>query len=414
MSDDIYDNKVYAQLLRSIENFGQTDDAIVSDRTAMQSWSDFLSQNEVEICKYKKATLEVQQYLDAYDFSKEFDFSTMQCKIEALHPLRLKLVKMGEEAKKLSAFPDRYNSRKAIEMCKNLTLACREKMLLDESDKLSQLVESNTQKLMELQKLLIRDNGILQQIKAAVEADKQTLMKFRAYYAELMQYISDFPHSGVDDVAVVADRIVLAKRIDKLSLSVGNVVNGIRDYCDRYGKGKVMADYTNTVNAMTNTMKVSDTRRIIDQFDGMVKRVQSVNDAFEKEHRELVALRDELGRSTDVWKEDFESLLSTVSGLLFGDTRREQFDISKLKSDLVNARQKRFSYIDNMKRQRPWLVNWKRYRRVHEILVIKFITSDEYNDSVERYRRDRLLRIVLICIPVIGWIIFRHLNDDLQ
>lgn len=415
MTDISHLDSLYDKLFASIDNLFKTDETIKANKVEIDSLTNFLCQNEAEIGKYRSATMELQVYLDAYDFAKgslSENMKGIRRKVEALHPLRLKLVQMGEEAKKLSAYPDRYNSKKAIETCKNLVLVCREKMRIDESGKVMQLVETNTKKLIELRELLERDNEILRQIKAAIDADKMVLEKFKEYYAELQQFVTEFPHGGQDDLAVVTRRISSAKNLMAMYAKMDKEVATIKDYSNRYNKEMVINHFLTITQAMFSSMKYSDVGRVETQLMDIQKQVQAVRNAFNFELQDLDTLKASLmSRRSDIWKEDNERLLTTVSGLLSRDTRREIFDINRLKSDYSSSKSKRLTEINDTKNRFPWLESRKRYKTAHDTIVSRYIESLEYRAKIKILVRDRILRHILICIPVLGWIILLNMKE---
>ena len=396
--------KQYGTLLKAVGEMPDVVETIYKDRDAMTGFIGYLSQNEGEISKFWKATEEVCEYLDKYDFASGYQFDTMQKRIELLHPLRLKLAEMGEAAKKLSAFPDRYGSKKAIEICRNLALTCMERMNLSESEKVSELVGTNTQKLIGLQKLLERDEYILSQINAAIDSEKTVLNKFKAFLAELREYVSCFPHHGADDLSVVKGRISSLKQIDALSGDVGNSVAAIRNYFDRYNKGMVVAKFDNVVREMTRSMRYSDISSFRLQLEDVLKKVRLVSDAFEKESKELKTLKSTLmAKQPEVWKEDNEQLLARVTTILNKDTRKTSFDIGQLKNDLIDAKMKRTNEIDHVVKQYAWLDRNKKYNAVHQRLLAKYLSSHEYHSAVAALKRKRVIRIIMTCIPIVGW-----------
>ena len=415
MSDSTHLNSLYDKLFASVENLFKTEELIKADKVEIDSLVDFLSQNETEIGKFKNATLELQILLDKYDFTNEdisIFMNSIRKKVESLHPLRSKLVKMGEEAKLLSVFPDRYNSKKSIETCRTLFQVCRERLRFDELDKVSQVVETNTQKLIEIRKLIERDNDNLRQINNAIDANKMVLEKFKAYYTELQQFVSEFPHSGQDDYAVVTKRISAAKSLMALYIKADKEVFSIKDFCDRHNKGMIVANYQTTIQAMFTSMKHSDVNWIEVRLNDIAKQVNAVHKAFDAEHHELDALMKILkAKKTDLWKEDNESLLTTVSGLLNNDTRKSNFDINHLKNSYSHAKSKRLSDIANTKKTYPWLESRKRYKIFHDRIISKYIESIEYHTIVEKLKKDKLWRTILLFIPILGWIILFNMEE---
>lgn len=404
---DNHDNQLtvqYDALLDAVGAMAFTMESIQKDHDVMTGFSHYLSRNESEISKFGKATEEVCNYLDHYDFARAFYFDPMQQQLEALHPLRLKLVKMGEEAKKLSAFPDRYDSKRAIEICRGLAMTCLERMTLAETKKVEALVETNTKKLIDIQNLFDKERGVLSQINAAIEAENKVLGKFRAYLAELKQYVSGFPHQGVDDLAVVLKRLDVAKQVNNLWMNVDKAVESVRDYDNRHNKQAVMDNYSRLVADLSSKMCYADVTEFRSRLDEVSRQVIGVRNAFISEHDALQVLqRDLMNRKPDLWKEDNERLLSEVSTWLGKDLNHVSFDYDAIAARFVKAKQKRIDDVDAMLRKHRWLGSSRRYKPFHDALKTQYITYTEYQAAVEMIRKERRKR--LLCIPIIGWII---------
>jgi len=257
MPDNQIQNSVYSSLIDSIGELHHVNESINIDKGLLASFIKYLSQNEAEISKFGKASDELSEYLDKYDFTTTFQFDSMQKKLESLHPLRLKLAKMGEEAKKLAVFPDRYNSKKAIENCRGLAMTCMERMRLSETEKVETVVESNTQKLIDIQNLFVKDGNTLSQINAAIEADKVILNKFNAYKTELKQYVSEFPHQGKDDLAIVKERIAMAKQVDVILVKAEN---SLKSVLQSFGNESIpeIVRYKEVINKVKTEMRYAD------------------------------------------------------------------------------------------------------------------------------------------------------------
>ena len=409
MSDKSHLTSQYEQLLVSIDSFVRMSNAIKDSAIVMDSLTDYLSQNKGTIVRFRKVTDDLQKFLYDYDFSKEaLSDSAVSIRqgIEVLHPLIESLVTLTDEAKRLINYPDRYNSKQSIETCKKLVLACREKMCLEEAPMLSQLVEENTGKLVSIRKLLERDNAVLQQIHASIDADKHLLQKFKAFYAELRQFVSDFPHSNQNDLTEVQHRILEIKKINTAhSICEKNVLR-IKNCCNRYNQGRVLADFNSTTNSMISSMRFGDFGQFEQRLNTIGSQAQAVCDAFNQEHDELVGIRDYLsGGNPDIWREDNERIMSQITGLLFSNTRRVDFDINQIKSDISKCKANRLSLIEETLSKSPWLVTRKRYSSTYNDLVMRCVYSNEYHSAVSKLRRTFILRTFLWFFPIIGWII---------
>lgn len=404
-------NKLYNSLLSSIDQVEHVQHTIKKDKSLLSAYSDFLHNNEAELSKFRQITSDLQKWLDEYDFNNGFDFNAMQRELEKIHPLRQMLVKMGKEAKNLSGYPDRYNSKKSIETCRMLTITCQEKLRIKEVEKILQLVDTNTSKLIYLQKLLIRDADIFKQINAEIDSNRAILTKLKAYFAELMCFVSDFPHAGQDDLSIIKNRINCAKELLNLQNDVDKQIAVIKEYCDRYNKNNVVSIYTNIVRTMTSTMKYSDVGAITRQLKDIPSQIDAVLKAFAKEHSELKSLKTELQSINHIWREDKEDIMATVDRLLNIDHKKCMFNIDALKNRFHDAIQRRDTDIRNMKKQFPWLTNNSRYNSLHRQLLSKNIESAEYFETLKRLKRYRTTRIILTCIPVIGWFFLLFMKD---
>lgn len=397
-------NLQYDTLLKAVGAMPGVAETIHKDRDAMTGFVGYLTQNEAEISKFGKATDEVCEYLNKYDFIRGYQFDAMQKKLELLHPLRLKLAKMGEEAKKLTSFPDRYDSKRAIEICRGLALTCMERMSLAEIGKVEDLVETNTKKLIDIQNLFERDKNTLEEINAVLETNKLILNKCKAYQTELKQYVSEFPHQGTDDLEFVKSRVATAKQVVDLWVTVEKSIEGIRDYADRHDKSALIDKYSQIVVGLSSKMRYADVGNYKAQLNGVLQDVRTLCDAFEKDGNELKSFQQSLMlKKADIWKEDNERLLSKVSAVLNSDSKKASFDLGKLKTEYVTAKQKRIEDIDATLKRYRWLGSSRRYKSSHDALKAKYITSTEYQTSVEMIRKERRKR--LLCIPIIGWII---------
>lgn len=387
-------SSIYNSLISSVGELHNVTESIKKAKGVLSSFTDYLNQNEAEISKFGKASGELCSFLNNYDFSKGFlQIEPMHRKVEALHPLRLKLAKMGEEAKKLAVFPDRYGSKKAIEVCRGLAMTCMERMSLEETSRVSDLVETNTGKLLELQKKFDGDGYILDQIKDEVDANKCTLNKFKAYSAELQQYVGGFPHAGEDNLTVVKMRIEVAKQIESLINNVGKTIETINSYCDRYNKSKVVGKYATVVNDTYLRMRFADVEKYKSQLNDVAKQAQSVIGAFDDENRELVQLQSALmRRNPDMWREDNENITDTIDSLLAKDSRKAAFSIKQLRDRIDDAKSNRNDYIGSMVKRYGWLTR-KNYKGLHDNLITEYLSLSEYKSSIEAMRKEHSKRV---------------------
>ena len=389
-------NDIYAALIDSIGELYSVTESVKKDKSALDSFSDYLTQNETEISKFENATNELCGFMNGYDFTKGFLLETMLEKTKKLHPLRLKLGQMGEEAKKIKVYPDRYGSQRAIEICRNLAIKCKEKLGLDETEKVSQIIDANINKLIEIQKEFQGDGYILLQINEMLDSNKALLVKYKAYYGEIQQYVSNFPHSDRKDLEIVNDRIETAKQVDVLIGSVQKHISLIQNYYDRYGKKNVVTKYRNTNDDIYVRMHYLDVNGYKTRLNEIIKQANAVSNEFEREYQDIVSILATLNQNKpDIWKEENEELKRKLTQLIDKDTRLVQLDLVKIKDTISAARRKRTSDIKETTEKYSWLVR-NSYASFHKNLVSRYISYSEYKSAIAEARAERIKKILKI------------------
>lgn len=428
MSPALSINDVYESLIQSIGTLDGLSHSVQKCKSDLDSFSDYFIQKEREISKFKRITNELIEYLNGYDFEKSYQFGGMRDKLSQLLLLREKLARMGQEAKKIVNYPDYYGSKRAIEICRDLSSVCKEKLRLDEVKRVSQLVDENIEKLIGIHKKFEGDGYILLRINELVESEKNALRKYKLFYAELQRYIDGFPHQGEDNLSVVRNRIEVVKQMDALIGNVGKTIDEIKTYCERYNRGAVVNKYMSVENEIYGKMCVSNAEKYKSPLNNILKQAQEVINAFGNERNELVQLQASMMKKTpDVWKEDNERLTETITSLLGKDTKRTQFSLGDLKNNITNARKKRQSNIQTMTNKYSWLLN-KKYSGFHDNLISKYISYAEYQSSIDYARKERnkkiwkgigigvgipvaiviaIYAIYVIIIIAIGWVILK-------
>ena len=410
MSDYSIRNE-YMDLLKSLMELNTSLEDYKRDSENLANLTQYLQANKLEICKFKKITADLQCFLNSYEFSNGFNFSVLLKNLLALHSLRLILVEMGEEAKKLKAYPDRYGSYEAIEKCRELTIICLDRLTIGEIEKATELVHNNIKKLKELQVILKDDSNLLTQIKQTIERNKSLLSKYSAYYSELITFVAEFPHDGKNDLRIVEERIENLKYLENHHKKVEIELNKIKFFCDRYNKGKIQKRYAELESFMINQMQKSDLNHVDVQLNAISNNIEKTIKAFDFEKEELIKLKDILSQQTsEIWEEDRINLFNHVSDLLGKDTKKVSFDISALKNERKNLKERKLSDINLTLNHFKWL-NFKRYKRHHSQLISMCITSDRYRDIIEQMENYRMKRIILLCIPIIGWYFLSKMKD---
>ena len=383
----------YETLIKSIGIFDEVQKTIVKDKASMISIADKVVNREADISKFIQAKTQVESFLDGYDFRDGFQFVEMNKKIDSLLLLRSKLAIMGEEAKKLSTRPDRYGSQRAIGLCRDLAIKCKERLKLEEADKAVALAVANTQKLISIRSQFESDGDVLYQINEAIDSNMNVLGKFKAYLAEIRRYVDAFPHSGQDDLSEINGRIDAAKQIDVLLGNAQKSVDSIKGYADRHNKKAVTTRFQSVVGELSAKMCYADVEKYKKKLNDIIKQIQKINTAFEEERKELQGVYDSLlKRSSDKWKEDTERMIEKVGELLRYDTKTQAFDLSKLRGDIKDLVYKRSKDIRDTLNEHPWLENG-RHRGAHSNWVNSYISKSDYLFRVDMARKERLKKI---------------------
>lgn len=398
---------IYDSLLESIDALHIVDEKNTRDKQILLAFITFLSNNESVISKFEAVSAELSAYLNQYDFKKGYNFDKMQVKLQKLHPLRERLVRMIDEVKKLTPHPDRYNSKKMIEACRNFVSTCAEKLMLQEVDKAINLVDINTQKILDIQNLFARDLATLKDIHAMISANETTLNAFNAYFVELKQYVCAFPHVGQDDKSEVENRISVAQDLINLRLKVENKATQIKYYYNRYNKDSVLKQLANVLNYMAFSMRYSEVKNTETQLKNILVQISRVEEAFKNEKLELEFLKRSLSSKTKVvlWDEQRTYFLQRVTDWLKKDTVGIDVNLQSFKVAIDGAKQKRILDISTIVKRYPWLEKSQRYKEKHKELISHNITSVAYFENIKHFKRERLFRQILFCIPVLGWII---------
>lgn len=393
MPDSSTSSFSYETLIKSIGVFDEVQKAIVRDKASMISIADKFVNGEADISKFVQAKTQVESYLDRYDFKGGFQFDDMNKKIDSLLLLRSKLATMGEEAKKLSVHPDRYGSQRAIGLCRDLAIKCKERLKLEEAEKAVALAEANTQKLISIRSQFESDGDVLYQINEAIDSNMNVLGKFKAYLAEIRRYVDAFPHSGQDDLGEINKRIDAAKQINTLLEKTQKSVDSIKGYADRHNKKAVVTRFQSVVNEMASKMCYADIEKYKPILGDIMKQAQMVVKSFEDEKSELQGVYDYLcTRNANKWKEDTERMIDKVNDLLHSDTKTRAFDLSQIKSNLKDLVDRRSKDIKATLNEHPWLENG-RHSGFHSNLVNSYITKSDYLSQIDNARKERLKKI---------------------
>lgn len=147
----------YEPLLKCIGDYYDTQKTAAHDTIDSYSFAYKILRTEAIIAEFEQVMKQFAQHLYDYDFQTGFRYDEFNRIIESLLYLRPKLKEMIEEAKKLEPYPNRFRSKRAIQICNNLVLKIKENLGLNEIENATALVEANTQTLISIRKQIDKE-----------------------------------------------------------------------------------------------------------------------------------------------------------------------------------------------------------------------------------------------------------------
>lgn len=379
---------MYSDLLDSIVTYDQLNRQLSSSVNDMRSLATYITDNDTFISKFTLARKQLLNFLTTYDFSKGYDFSQLKENIDSLLLLRQRLVKMSDEARKLMAIPSRYGYAKNIEICKNLVIACRDKLTLDGARKLIEVVDNNIAKLLEMGKNFNSDQSVLNEIHQLIQASYAEIKPFNAFVQELNQYVNTLQHPSLKNLEEIDRRIRSVLDLREAWQEINAVVESVKGYADRHNKKELLTKYQKLVNDMLSIMCYADISRYRAMLDEINKRLHQLMDAYEQDKKELYTLRSLLNeKKPEIWSDDNKALLKKVNNLLEGDTARLSFDRFQLKNQYKQFVTNRNADIRDAVAEYPWLEK-KKYYDFHQHLIGIHITKSYYLECIRDKRRE--------------------------
>lgn len=245
------------------------------------------------------------------------------------------------------------------------------------------------------------DFGVLTKYVDYLAQNEPVISKYTIVSGEIQDWLDscDFNNEGAfdamrsdsekDEVKMVKDCVETVKQVEALIKNTGKTIETISSYCDRYNKGKVVANYNAVVNDIYSNMRLDDVDKFKTQLYDVEKQAQSVISAFEKENGELVLLHSALmKKKPDLWLEDNEKLVNEINSLLRRDTKKVSFSMEELKNRINDAKTIRGQEIKTMKDKFHWLSREK-YRGVYDNLITQYMAHSEYLKAIESIRKER-------------------------
>lgn len=146
-SEIITEYELLMESICAINDIQQTNN---SDTAKMVSVGNDIMEAVALLSEFQQAIPQIVTRLDNYDFNDGFQFGVFYRIIESLQSLLFKLDEMDKEAKELQTYPNLRDSRKVVEDSNDLIVRVKEKTNLDEIEKVTEIVEANTKKMISL------------------------------------------------------------------------------------------------------------------------------------------------------------------------------------------------------------------------------------------------------------------------
>jgi len=382
-------NKYFAAIMQSVETLNKTKTEVENEKVLFVKFTEFLTKSADEIGKFHAIENDIVEFLQNFSFTGKIDFSPVRDKFSLLPTIRQKLVEMGNEAKKLTGFPNRYNCHKAIEVCKQLTMFCVNEMKPADYGKVTAALDTNIPKLHSIQKEFEKEKQILSDIKNVMQQHTAILNKFAAYKAELQQFVSAFPTNRNTDFKTVESHLSALNGIYAQITNIETQQNQVRSYANRFNKNAVVQQTENLLSSVYSQMKISDVNRVNVELKKAVANLQNIINSFDKENKDTTALRNRLNtKSPDLWQEDTERLISELDSILKKDSRKSNFILQNFNNQIQLETDKKIKDIENIRQQHRWMKR-KRYTIDLDRLTTKYMRFLDFQSEIENIRKSR-------------------------
>jgi hypothetical protein len=354
MSDIKSENtKYFAAVMQVISEWHKLEAEIESEKQTIAQFVDYITKNADEISKFLAVENEIVELLNNYSFIKGINLSPAKNILQPLPNLKQKLITLGAEAKKLAGKPDRHDCHRAMEICKNLTLSCMNNMKSADYNTVSELLDQNIQKLLEIQ------------------------------------------NRFADEDAKVFN---LSKKIQKLSAQIKN-------YADRFNKNAVLNKSQQLLQSAEEA-KFANFGHIKQNLEQCIKSIETVIKSFDKEHNDTIALRNQLGHySPNSWSEDNDELISEINDVVSNGTATSNFSLQAFFDREKNNRQKKSNDIASFRKQYGRIA--KRYgSQLQSEIIDEYVLSSELQrwltkyKAIESKRLKKIAKIVSIGVGI--------------
>jgi hypothetical protein len=359
--------------MQSIQTLHDTETFIEDEKKTFRTFLDFLTNNADEISKFHAVEEEMVDYLRQYSFSGKADFSPVKNKLQPLPGIKQLLATMGNAAKELVGYPNRYGCHKKMEECKTLTEFCINRMKSVNYDTTVTELKIYISDLEYIKKEFETESKILADIKNIVNSNKTLLDKYTAFKTETEQFVSGFPNDRDNDLATIKQRIHTLSEVDKLLDKVSAISTQIQHYTNRYQKDAAWKQASQIISFAHTQMKYRDLSKTKSDLQNSIPKLNQVISDFDREYDAIVQLIGKLQKRTpDRWEEDNENLIYELSALIKNDTRKQNFVLQDFYTREQDACDKKKHDISGFERQHANLM--KRYgNRLYSAIRDKYV-----------------------------------------
>ena len=306
----------FEAISKSVVNLHSVETSITTELQTVVQFVDFLRKKADETEKFRAVENDVVEYLNNFAFAGKMDFSAMQNKLEKLPDLMNKIGVMGAEHKKIKDAADRYDCHKTVGACKKLASFFVNEMKSADIDRAITALDAVIPKLCAIQNEFETEKQILNNINKIVNQNTAVIGKYKAYKAELDQFVAAFPNNRDTDLKTVEQRIATLNKLDKVATELGVETQKMTTLPDRHDCHKTLEVCKKLIALCVNEMKSTEIDRVITAINANIPKLKAIQKKFEAEKQIEAELKRLLNQHMAVLNKyaAFKTELSNFSG----------------------------------------------------------------------------------------------------
>ena len=339
-------------------------------------------QHAATLNKYKAFKIEMDQFVASFPNNRDTDLKTVEQRILALDKVDKMIHNLGTEAKKISAFPDKYGCHKALEDCKKMILTCVNEMKFADCDHKAAELNTILSSIRAIQKEFDVENKIKTDIQNLLNNHSAILSKYAAFKTEIDQIVIKGTST---DLKTVEQRLLTLSEIDKLYQQIDGVISQVQNFADRYQKNATIQQVSQDLIFARTQMKYHDTNKMKHDFGLALTGLSQIVGEFENEKKTaekiLKALQE---RKPDSWAEDNEQLISELTAIIGKDTRKTAFVLRDFLNRIQRARDKKKLDIEAFEQYNgSWLKRSKNRESLDTEIRNKYVSLEEFKTFID-------------------------------